>query len=268
MMWRSALWLALTCAATTAALPAENHGQSCPVDHDPSPNWHEWPFKEITRLIEGCSEGRNFCRELIHGSTVTTKTKTVTLMPSIVKITQTITDHSREVTRTTTQGITSTIAEPLATTTIYATSTLTQTGTAFATATDTISSTTTQEIDVTTTDTQSLTAIQTDFVTDTDTLSATETDYITATITSVETDVFTVTATTVTTIVPVKRDEINTRAALHTPSALRTIHDRHLSSACSFLWDEKWLSTTYTTTTVAKPTVRSVSLESCRPYAN
>lgn len=382
MMWRSALWLALTCAATTVALPAENHGQSCPVKHDPLPNWHEGPFKEVIRLIEGCPEGRGFCRELIHGSEVTTKTKTVTPMPTTVKIIQTITDHSREVTRTTTKGITSIITEPRATATHYVTSTLTQTvpltttdlststsvdvstvfltspdfititkpatsfmtntvtevitddttatvseyftdtttetfsntitdyatvfvtsyitdhatnyvtnlhteiatdtitnshtetttisftDTATATVTDTISSTTTREVDVTTTDTQSLTTIQTDFITSTNTLSATETDYITATITSVETDGVTVTATAVTTIAPVKRAEINARAALHTPSALKNIHDGHLSSACSFLWDEKWLSTTYTTTTVAKPTVGSISLESRRSYAN
>lgn len=121
---------------------------------------------------------------------------------------------------------------------------------------------------MTTTDIQSPTLIQTDFITSTNTLSATETDYITATITSVRTNGVTVTTTAVTTIAPAKRDDINARPALPTPSALRNIDGSHLSRACSILWDEKWLSTAYTTTTVAKPTVRPILIESCRPYAN
>ncbi|KAJ5741397.1 hypothetical protein N7533_010806 [Penicillium manginii] len=135
--------------------------------------------------------------------------------------------------------------------------TLSYTDTATATATDAVSSTTTQEVDVTATNTVSRITINTDMEIVTNTFSATETDYTTATFTTVETDGVTVTTTAVVTMLAptVKRDVVEERAAGATPSALRGIHTTHLQSACAFLYFEDWVSTIYTTKTLARPTV-------------
>lgn len=192
MMWKSALWLALATAATTSALHSKDHGESCPVNHDPSPNWNEGPFKEIIYLIEGCPGGRSFCRELFHQSDVTTKTKTVTPVPTTVKITQTIIEHSREVTKTTTQGITLitlTIAESPITTTLFATSTLTQTVPLTITDLSTSTSVDVSTVFLTSPDYETVTRSVTSFITNTVTqvitndTTATLTEYFTDTTT-------------------------------------------------------------------------------------